>query len=453
MTEAKIKEHRINKEVFNITASWVDIDNEASYKMMLHTGEYDLYIDQIVSVHITRDYNNAYCDYIEVDFAMPLGDFIYAVLPAKDKLQVTLTNYVVGGVNRERLNLVLKDVDPDVLAKKYHNSTHEELNRKMTQASGQCVNVTIESMRTKLTSGIYKDTTVEDVVRTVFFKELNIMSSLYGLTPGGLKMVPSNNKRKYEHITIPEGTTVLGVPTYLQKGDYGIYNGHISTYLQTYDSKEIMYIAPLYRQNLFSYFDKKLYIVGVASIMMANVENTYAVSDDMIKILVPTNNAIAENDYKIRDHGTAIETTESDAILSRPAQITKDKMKVNSDYVIEKQAHKKISNGIGPVKNKGVKNNQYDARSDALIRDGIVAQLKWNNSNSRLLTPLMPVVYIYEADGKILKHEGILQRVDTITDNSARAEGSVLTVFLNKGSNNSPLGKVSGGMSMMKDMF
>jgi len=427
-----IQEQAIIQETVSISGAAPDLLREAQYEMTLHSGSKDFFVKQLVTVIIVRDYNNTYCDYIDIDFNMPLGDFVKEVYPNRDELEVTLTNYTIGAKTIERLELVIMDLDKEITKGSYGHTPQDDLNRNYTTIRAQCVNKTISKAREKITHGIYKDVTVTDVISSVLGEGLNVFSSMYNIGSSSLKMVPADNTRKYKHILVGKGTKLLEVPKTIQNGQYGIYNGDISLYLQTYGDAETVYISPKYRQNLLGHFSTKLYIVGVTQSTIGGIDSTYALSGDMVKILVQRNNALFDDDTKIRDKGTAIVSLESDAMMSRPIEIEATKMTVKEDSVTNRQASKKMASGIGPVEYAGETNNQYKLRTDGLIRDGVVIQLDWKSSNARLLVPMMPIIYIVEHEGKIVRFEGVLQRVDVITVIKEKTENAKLTIFLKK---------------------
>jgi len=427
-----IQEQAITQEVISIAGAAPDLLREAQYEMILHAGGRDYFVKQLETVIIVRDYNNSYCDYIDISFNMPLGDFVKEIYPARDELEVTLTNYTIGAKTIERLELVIIDLDKEITKGSYGHTPQNDLNSDYTKLRAQCVNKTISKAREKITHGIYKDATVTDVISSILGEELNVFSSMYNIASGGLKMVPADNTRTYKHILVNKGTKLLDVPKMIQNGQYGVYNGDISLYLQTYGESETIYISPKYRQNLLGYFSNKLYIVGVTQSTIRGIDSTYTLSGDMVKILVQRNNALFDNDTKIRDKGTAVVSLESDAMMSRPVEIKSDKMIVKEDSVTNRQASKEVASGVGPVEYAGETNNLYKLRTDGLIRDGVVIQLDWKSSNARLLVPMMPIIYIVEHEGKIVRFEGVLQRVDVITVIKEKTENAKLTIFLKK---------------------
>jgi len=427
-----IQEKVIQKEMLSISSASPGLKREALYEMRLHSGKNDYFITQIISVNIVRDYNNTYCDYIDVEFNMPLGDFVKDVYPNRDEIEVTLVNYTIGSRTKERLELIIVDMDNNIPKGTYSHSTLNDLNKDFTKIRAQCLNKTISAARGKLVHGIYKDVTVTDVISSILGEELNVFSSVYNVASGGLKMVPADNTRKYNHILVNKGTKLLEVPKVLQNGQYGVYNGDISIYLQTYGDSETLYISPKYRQNLLGLFDKKLYIVGVTKSTVRGIDSTYAIDGDMVKVLVERSNTLFEDDTKIRDKGTAVVSLESDAMMSRPVEIKANSMTVKEDSVTNRQASKTIASGLGPVEYKGETNNQYKLRTEGLIRDGVVVQVTWNVSNARLLLPMMPVIYVIERDGELERYEGVLQRVDVMTEVPRKTETSLLTLFLKK---------------------
>ena len=426
-----VNENKIEDKLIDVSGAAPDLSREAYVDLVLHVGDDNYYIDTVVSVDIQRDYNMNYSDYTSVTFIMPLGDFVKKVYPNRDDLEVTLSITTVGAREDTVFIFKLTKFDNLVRSGTYASRSMNDLNKDNTMITGQCINKTVKGLRNKITHGIYRDVTVEDVIKAIALKHMNKFSALYGAINNGFELVPPNNTRKYDHIIVPNNTAVIDIAKVLQK-ELGVYNGEVCTYLQTYNNTEKLFITPKYRYDLLGFMDRKLVITGLGSSTIRSLDSTYAMDGDDVNILVEKSNKLNDNDDYVHDKGTAIETVNSDSLNARPIQLTSDGMKVSESYVRDRLAHKELNDGIGKVEFKGVTNNQYDARSEVLKRDGSLIQLVWSYSNARLLTPMMPVIYVHEESDTIIKYEGILQRVDISIDNKSRIETALLTVFMKK---------------------
>ena len=73
--------------------------NSVLYSGILHLKNKDIEIRDLITTDITRDFNNAIADSIQVQFYMPSGDYQVDVVPELDTLDFTLIKSY--GVNVE----------------------------------------------------------------------------------------------------------------------------------------------------------------------------------------------------------------------------------------------------------------------------------------------------------------------------------------------------------------
>ena len=73
--------------------------NSVLYSGILHLKNKDIEIRDLITTDITRDFNNAIADSIQVQFYMPSGDYQVDVVPELDTLEFTIIKSY--GVNVE----------------------------------------------------------------------------------------------------------------------------------------------------------------------------------------------------------------------------------------------------------------------------------------------------------------------------------------------------------------
>lgn len=444
--QVDLKNKALTGEIYSVLAASPDTLRESRVEMVLHAGENDFRLQRVLHCDIKKNFNSAYTDHITVVFDMPLGDYIYHVLPYKDTLTATLDNYNIGVHTSIKYEAEITKMDEMILNGKYKSGIQEELNRHFTRVEVQLLSLTYKAARTKQVMGIYKEATVGDVITTLFAEVLNKHSNLLGFLPGDLNLIPPDNTRKYDHIVIPHGTGMLELPYFLQHGDYGVYNGDIGTYITASSQREEVYIYPVYRTNLLSHFDQHLKIISVDTLTLAAMDSTYTYTDNEIKILVTANPKPYDNEDKLKNKGVSITTVETDAIPSRPIQISKDKMKADTTNTTRRYTHKKLNSQAYPIRYEARTNNNYQARSEVLKDDGVLLTVEWRFSNASLIKPMMPVIFLEEAEGTVKHREGLVQQVYTVIDNNTHTEVTNLVLFLinenNTDTTRAPLKKI-----------
>lgn len=432
MTEIKNKS-KLDLEVFAINEAGAYIKHEHTYSTIIHTDEDDFFIPLTITVDVVRDYNINTGDVIIIDVSLPLGDFVKYIYPKRDNLEVTLVNTTVGSKTKERFKLILQNVDSDIKRDIYSKNTLKELNKNgMTRITGQCINKTLNELRTKTTHGVYKQKTVNDVINVVTMEFLKSFNLFGGILSRNLKMVPPDNTRSYDHIIIPDGTPVLDVPSFLQHGDYGVYNGGIGNYLQTSGEEEIMYIYPLYRTSDTIISDEMLHVIASENASQVTMSNTYAKEGNNLKIIATINTSVQDDgETDVYNKGVGFNAVDSDSVMNRPIEASKDGVTTDKKNIKRKQIHREPEDKNFKTPYIGIVNNFYAERSKVLRNDGSLIQIQWNFSNARLLKPGMQVK-VFKDSGKddIEISNGILQGVHIVTDNNKKMEVSMLNIFL-----------------------
>jgi hypothetical protein len=417
------------KEQFAISGASPDIERKAYYDAIIHTKEHDFKLDMLVSVVTKSDFINDQVTYIEIDAQFPLGDFIRFVYPERETLSITLINFVVGAKTTTEYHLLIKDVEEDIKSNILSTVPLDELNKSYTNFRAQCISKSFKNMRTKTIEGVYKDATVTDVMSTILLKEFGLFGGVMGYGDNGLSISPSDNPRVYKHVIIPNDKAVIDVPAYLQTHKaYGVYNAGISLFFMS-GQCEKMFIFPTHKTDA-KISKTRMDIYGYSSTVTSTLESTYTKDGDTIKVIVTKSNKLNDDDIKNRDKGTRISSIEANSVTSRPYQVSDGKLVLKEEWLKNRQNHKEMESGSAPVKTSGVTGNQYDLRSTVTKDDGIVLTLQWNYSNVSLLEPMMSVTYTQELGDKVVEYSGILQRVDSITDNNKRVENALLFIFV-----------------------
>jgi len=453
-----MRDYHIESEVLAISGAAGLQDMGARYEGYLHSKDREIYIPIIEYVDIKRDYNAGISDFMTISFLLPLGDFVHGFYPDRDNLEIELIYHTVGKVVKQRFKLLIMEMDKGIEQKAYSDQTIQELNKNgMTNIIAQCLSKTIEQIRDTTVYGVYKKATVGDVISLGLNDAMGKIDIFDFNLSRNIDIIPPNNNRVYEQILIPDTVHALDLPSYLQHGDYGVYNGGIGTYVQVVDNEETVFVYPLYRKDNYQYTKNKLEIIAVSSATISSVDCTYGMSDDVLKILVtslsPTSNKGAVD---LKNKGVGVEYTEAEAIMKRPVKVSEDKIETAKDNLKRTYIHKNLRDGSTKKEQYTVKTNGYDVRSSVLKSDSKFIQVEWHFSNARLLTPGMGLTYIVEEDGGVKFYKGTLQGVHISTDNNRKIEVAVLMIAVElEPTSNRVLNSTenSGALQKMLSMF
>lgn len=440
----------LSLEIDPILKNKTNIADGLTYELWLSTPKLDIKIAMLESVDVMRDYNGNVGDYILVQFRLPNGTYVRDIHPYRDNLELYLncnienkeTGLIEGGYDGRYKFVIMNqqstDADPtSIQDREGQNTTGLKI------ITGQCIDRNLEAIRTSSVCGIYRNTNVTNVIYSAIggIKEDNLTVDGKPVTTTCTFTKEADNVQNYEHIIV--GTTrgkgvnvkVLDLPSYLQNTKYGVYNSNIFTYYQEYKYKGSIFVGPLYDSSLF---DKcklpKLQIIKPNNINYDQVENTFMLDGDIVKILCRSNVRLVDNgENDLISEGSAMTYTNPTAILNRDAivgddKVTTDKNTRMSTLNMKDRRDKNVStNYLGTVV------NLYRYRSDYIRSTMAIYQMQWNNCDIDIIYPGMPVCYMYyDNKNGIVKTYGIVQSTYSRYNNQQKSRVGLINIAVEK---------------------
>jgi hypothetical protein len=356
----------------------------------------------LASVEVIRDYNTNVTDRILVTCTMPGGNYINYVYPNRDYIELVLTySTSEETITRTYKALVVNNrsnIDGTYLT---HLSKDEINKLDLRVLEVDCYERTFDALRLIPVFGVYKNTTVSDLIIGSIKKSAEDKLKTINNRTSALQinMVAANNQIKYPQIVIPQNTGLFDIVPYLQIKSLGVYNGGAGCYLQYYNNKEYLFIHPLYGVNWFQSASKKLMIYNTVIRAYDDIKTTYLCDGDIVKIIATSNmKTISEGQNKIADTGTAFAASSQYTLLERNVNVTDDSISVSrTDNAIEqKDARVTNRDGGNKINIIGPTTNLYHERSIIIRKSMQVMQVQWNFCNPNLIYPGMPVQFIKE---------------------------------------------------------
>jgi len=435
----------IGKEILKITSNDTGGVNYVKHKFILHTVNNDIPIQLTESFEILRDYNSNTSDYIIATFLMPAGDYIKDIYPFRDNLNLTVIKTIAKKKYRYTYKFVMINNNMNISGTRYTQSTREELNKlEQVRLVGQCVDRVTEALRMKYVSGIYHNTNLETVIKTSMLTAIRTSKSVEGDIDIHLSLSEIENKRTYDHIKIDTGVSVLDLPTFLQRKEYGLYNGDIGTYVQLhedvnrnedrYPSKKHLYVYPLYSNNLFDKSQKKLIIYGVSSAKFDFVENTYRLDGDVLSIISgASTSSIDDGGNQLLDDGVGFTSTVADKIMERNNIVSDDGVLVDKDFINSGSIDKARVDSSNMARHIGAQSNLFKYRSMVVRKTMMVYQIQWNHCDPDLIFPGMAVMFVYmdNVDG-LVKLKGTVQSLYIMYNEGSNTVTSLLNIAVEK---------------------
>jgi len=410
-------------EVGKILSNVKSASYSVEYGVILHTSSIDYKVDIVESIEIKSDYNSNVSDYVLLTCMIPAGDYVYDIHKERDNLQVTLIRKMNGKKHKKRYKLILVNNKKSIEGSRYTNTPKAELNSmEMIRIEGQCIDLIYERMRLERVDGIYRGLNIELLLRTKFGLTLDEIKG-----PGNYRIDIGKivNDVVYDHIEVPTGIKLMDLPSYLQETHYGVYNGNIGTYLTsslldrtmsvdrtTNEYKDTIFIYPLYSTKRFDTVKKKMIIYSIPDAKYENVEHTYRMDGDILKI-VTGNSGVGFNTGtdELVDKGTAITVTKADDVMMRNNDTDDDEVNVSSDLLNVGEYDTKLKDNTINQVHIGPESNMYKYRSDMIKHKMMYYQVQWNYCDVDLLYPGMPLMYIYNDGNKLIKLKGTLQSI------------------------------------------
>jgi len=435
----QIEETVLANEIYNIIGNKSAGVYNVKHSLILHTKELDVPIDTVESIEIMRDYNNNISDIIIATFFMDMGDYVKDIHPFRDNLMLTISRNINGYKVRDMYKFIIVNNQNGINGSRYTRSSRDELNKyEQARVIGQCVDRTVEVLRLQSVSGIYRNTTIKDLIHSSMLSSISKTSIDSTTTDIAFNLIEPHNNRVYQHLTIPTGTNVMDLPSYLQDTEYGVYNGGVGTYLQNYSCKECpdmsVFVYPLYNREIFDQVDKKLIVYAINSTKFDMVEHTYLVDGDLVKIIAGGSTVTkddAEND--MMNQGNGYTYVDANTVLERNVIVTDDGIVADTDKTNISGIIKERKDGADKTVHLGATDNVYRHRSDIIKSEMMLVQITWSYANPELLYPGMPVLYNYvDNEYGLVKLKGSLQSLFVLYNEGTKTVNSVMNLMVEK---------------------
>jgi hypothetical protein len=401
-----------------------------SWKLELFNGTELVDVEKVLGVSIDRDYPLNFNDVVMVEIVITQPKYQYKVLPYKDNLRVVLskiprnpdkseTTPDIANVVRE-YNCKLTDPQSNALMAGGGNAATEADDNlsMMMETTLQLIPTTIDEYKFREINVIMRDVTVEEAIKLLLMtnvapeggSELPVNSTAFeqGGFEGiaGVDMVPATNEHRYSHIIIPPGVRLLDVPNYLQK-HYGVYDTGIGHYLQN----GTWYVYPLYDITRYQDTDRTLTVVNIPQNMMPGIDNTFALDGVSLGVLATRDVVhLDSSDSDQVNHGNGYRLLPSKHVMDvfsiTDGNVTTTSRRTN---VIEQMVEGRVTGkNNAPFCNEHISDNTFRENSGLSARVGSSVVLVWENSDPDLVTPGMPVKFLYLKESKVTSLEGVV---------------------------------------------
>lgn len=406
----------IDLEISKIISGSKEDVGSFTYEVWLHTVDRDIKLTLLQQVEVLRNYNMYTGDFIAVEFSIEGGTFVKDIFVNKDNLEMTIIKKYNTSKNKEdlvgRYKFIILNHDGNINASQYSKMSRETLNQTyMINVKGQCILRELEGLRSLNVDGIYKNTTLKDLIIAEFSNASSKMTLEGNPLDIRFTMVDADNNYIYKNLIVPTGINLIDLPSYLQNSDYGIYNGAIGTYMQMVNNKPTLYIYPLYNTKRYDDITKRMIVYHTNTSRFDFVERTYSTDGDLLKILAGGNTTSYDTgDNDLSNTGDAIISNIPEQIMGTAFQVTDDKITLDKNTLLRGASVKERRDGVMKSVYLGAESNLYKYRAKFIRNTMANYQVKWNYGDIDLIYPGMPVCFVYEDETEgIMELKGIVQ--------------------------------------------
>lgn len=414
---------------FEDTPVWAEVQEiveqatkrvDYNYLGTLHTEVEDFAVWDLQSVEILRNYLTDIGESGRIVFKMGAGDYVKRFYPYRENLEFTLRRHSSGIDPNEKSNVQVTRYkaifnpanNPPIGGSEAENFDAEMMNiADMVDVHLELVDRSIEALRIKTTSSVYRNVEPERLIRGIMVGEC--MKVLIDGKPSieRFDMVPPDNKEPIPNAVFPDGTLMTSVPTFVQHKLTGVYNRGIGTYFQIYEGKKTLFVYPTYDTERFEGKEKRAIFYFVPQEKLPQLDRSYRLDGSILKIAVTAQRRYTDTaELGMMNEGSGYRVPEARSMMRKPVIVTEDGPKASRVHLNHEVAIKERSDGLNylPVSKAGPTANPYAYRSEVLSRSLGQMDLVWENADPSLIYPGMPCKCVYLVEEKPTSVKGTI---------------------------------------------
>lgn len=391
-----------------------------AWLLQFHTPTEDVDIFKLISIDVVKDYENNFGDELIVNIIIPGGDWMFKLYPHLDHLQATLYKFSTTKNSTERLipskaikatRYVASVIKPPAMAVEQNaknEATEKNLNiTQLLSVDVQLIPATIDQLRMMTVGGVFRNTSCDELIKsmlTVHSKKVEVSSEML---PSGVNMIPVDNLQKREHFVIPQGTRVVDVPGYIHKKCGGVYSTGFSYYFQD----NYWYVYPTYNTERFNSTEKIMTIINVPSKRLPGNEKSFITEGNHTIILATGETKFTDvSEPQLLNMGNGLRFSDANKYMESFVDISDNKAVVsrgkNNSEFITLQRPNGFNNAA--ISSDRISSNAKLELSKLAARDGVMISLSWENSDTGLIYPGMPVKFRFLKDDVLKEVEGVI---------------------------------------------
>lgn len=373
---------------------------------------------KVLSIDFICDYTNNFTDEIILTLTVGAGAYTYQIYPNMSKLEITLykipVNEIGGGTDDEHpvqseryVGVMVNPKNPAITGNTYNQVSESDLDlTNLFTVEFQLITKSVDQFRMRSFGGVFRNATVEEVIKSVMTTESKIVNADQKAIPTGVEMFPANNTTKREHIVIPQGTRLVSVPGYIHQ-KCGVYNAGFAYYFLN----DTWFIFQPYNNVDFNKAQRTLTLIRVPPNRMPGAERTFIKAGDAVTAIVTGETKIENKSESLMlNDGNGVRFGDGDKFMEDFVKVEGNKAVAGRGGTNNEFTTIKRPNGYNNVLNSDnrITSNPYVEYSKLAMRDGALLSMAWENSDPTLLYPGMPVKILFMQEDTIKETYGVL---------------------------------------------
>lgn len=410
----EFEQSSLYREVVSITNSTA-VQPSFAWAAEVHLSDGTTYpFIKVLTVDIVENYEVLYSSEVFLVGEMLGGTYAKKVFPNQNQLEVTLYQIPITSdgsaldtstaLKAERFTATLNPSEGNPIIEGNGRNTPSEEVLNLTEfvtVTFQLVDKAVEKMRAVMVGGTYRFTTVEKVLRTVMTNASQSVMVEEMQRPKGVTMVPANNQTERDHIIIPQGTDLVGLPAYIQAKCGGVYGAGLGYFYKN----QQWYIYPCYDPNRDPSNDSTLTIINVPRNRFQFIERTYRNNNGHVVILAAGDVGVKDLSVAFQlNQGNGTRFSKADNFIDGFGTISDNKLYVsraaNTTEVVSEQRPNKTN--LVRSNDNPITSNSFVAYSKLAKGLGSILSVEWQNSQPSFIFPGMLVRFMY-LDGDSVK--------------------------------------------------
>lgn len=288
----------------------------------------------------------------------------------------------------------------------------------MVEITFHLIEPVIADMRMEEVGGIFKDVTLEELLKVLLGYKLNPANdpTLYTdplyVQLRGVDVIPPDNQHRYEHIKIPNGTRLTHVPRYLQD-TYGIYSSGLGWHIY----RGWCFIYPLLNYTGFQARKKTLTILNVPEDEIPTMERTFLNRSDQLYVFATGDKLHTDITERIQlNQGHGLRHSRASDLVDKFRDIDANRVYFDQKekvkgYLLDERPDAKAN--VRFVENHFT-DNPFPDVSKLTNSLGTEYQMQWDNAAPELLYPGMQTKVLYKDEDRIKELYGTIAHIEVV---------------------------------------